>query len=99
MAELQVDGDGFLLNRDVWNTEIMVALAKNDGVTLSSEMEEMIILARKMYEDEGVVPPLRVFSKATGGDRKGTHLNKMFNGAPMKKIAKWGGLPKPTGCV
>jgi tRNA 2-thiouridine synthesizing protein E len=97
--QLEVDGDGFLLDRDVWTTEVMSALARADDVELTSEMEEMILLARKMYEADGVVPPLRTFSKATGGDRKGTHLNEMFNGAPMKKIAKWGGLPKPTGCV
>ena len=96
---LEVDGDGFLVNRDVWNSDVMYALARGDGVEITSEMEEMILLARQMYEADGVVPPLRVFSKATGGDRKGTHLNEMFNGAPMKKIAKWGGLPKPTGCV
>lgn len=96
---LEVDGDGFLIDRDVWNLDVMVALAKNDGVELTTDMEEMIMLAREMYEEDQTVPPLRVFSKATGGDRKGTHLNEMFNGAPMKKIAKWGGLPKPTGCV
>ena len=97
--ELKVDGDGFLLDRDDWNEEVMHELARRDGVELTDEMVELIYKAREMYETEGVVPPLRVFSKATGGDRKGTHLNKLFNGAPMKKIAKWGALPKPTGCV
>lgn len=97
--DLELDGDGFLVDRDAWNLDVMVALAKNDGVDITSDMESMIMLAREMYEEDQTVPPLRVFSKATGGDRKGTHLNEMFNGAPMKKIAKWGGLPKPTGCV
>lgn len=97
--DLEVDDEGFLIERDMWTTELMLALARGDGVEITSEMEEMILLARQMFEADGVVPPLRHFSKATGGDRKGTHLNEMFNGAPMKKIAKWGGLPKPTGCV
>ena len=97
--ELNVDGDGFLINRDDWNEEVMYELARQDGVELTDELVGYISKTREMYESEGTVPPLRTFSKETGGDRKGTHLNKAFNGAPMKKIAKWGGLPKPTGCV
>ena len=96
---VEVDTEGFLINRSDWTEEVMEGLAHADDVELTSDMKEMILLARQMYETDGTVPPLRVFSKATGGDRKGTHLNEMFNGAPMKKIAKWGGLPKPTGCV
>ena len=97
--ELKVDGDGFLVDRSEWNEEVMHELAANDGVTLTEEMIDMIMRAREEAEETGSVPPIRVFSKMTGGDRKGTHLNEMFNGAPMKKIAKWGGLFKPTGCV
>lgn len=96
---IETDGDGFLIDRDDWNENVMYELAKNDGVELTSEMILMIMQAREEAEESGTVPPIRNFSKMTGGDRKGTHLNKMFNGAPMKKIAKWGGLFKPTGCV
>jgi len=96
---LNTDGDGFLLNRDDWNEEVMYQLAKTDGVELTEDMKGYCLLAREMFENEGTVPALRNFSKATGGDRKGTHLNKLFNGAPMKKIAKWAALPKPMGCV
>lgn len=96
---VEVDAEGFLINRDDWTEEVMGGLAHADDVELTDEMIGMILLARRWYEAEGTVPPLRTFSKSTGGDRKGTHLNEMFNGAPMKKIAKWGGLPKPTGCV
>ncbi|MBC8399555.1 MAG: TusE/DsrC/DsvC family sulfur relay protein, partial [Flavobacteriales bacterium] len=31
--------------------------------------------------------------------RKAKELYEVFESGPMKKIAKYGGLPKPTGCV
>ena len=96
---LKVDGDGFLIDRDDWNEEVMHELAEMKGLKLTEDMVELVHKVRAMYEAEGMVPPLRVFSKATGGDRKGTHLNKLFNGGPMKVLARVGGLPKPTGCV
>jgi len=53
--------------------------------------------ARRMFEDGGVVPPIRRFSKEMGVSNK--DLYDAFLGGPMKLICKWGGLPKPTGCV
>lgn len=97
--DIKVDGEGFLVDRDDWSEEVMYELASRDGVELTEDHVKYIKLAREMFDDEGTVPPLRVFSKATGGDRKGTHLNELFNGGPMKKIAKYGALPKPTGCT
>lgn len=97
--KLNVDGDGFLINRDDWSKELMYDLAKLKALELNEEMIGYVDQVREMYDNDGVVPPLRVFSKATGGDRKGTHLNKLFNGGPMKVLACISGLPKPTGCV
>ena len=96
---LNIDGDGFLIDRSDWTADVMMELAEHSEITLTPEILDLVTLVRKMYEADGVVPPLRTFSKATGGDRKGTHLNEMFNGAPMKKLAKISGMPKPTGCV
>lgn len=93
------DGDGFLVNMNDWSRDVMLEMAEEDGFTITEEIEGYIMKAREMYDEDQTVPPLRVFSKATGGDRKGTHLNKAFSGGPMKVIAKYGGLPKPTGCV
>jgi tRNA 2-thiouridine synthesizing protein E len=50
-----------------------------------------------MYEEDGVVPPLRKFAKAMGVTTN--DLYAVFKKGPMKLICKWGGLPKPTGCV
>jgi len=45
------------------------------------------------------VPPIREFAKHHGMDRKAQPLYDLFETGPMKRIAKYGGLSKPTGCV
>ena len=98
--DLQVDGDGFLVNRDDWSEALMHQLAARDGMALSEEHVGYIFKARDMYEQDGTVPPIRIFAKAVGiKDRKAKELYELFETGPMKRICKWGGLPKPTGCV
>ena len=98
-AQLSVatDNEGFLVNRDEWSEEIARELATQDDMEITDEIMNFILEARRMYEDDGVVPPIRKFSKAMGVDSK--HLYDVFKKGPMKLICKWGGLPKPTGCV
>lgn len=96
---LERDGDGYLLDMSVWSEEVMHEMAAEDEFELTEEMIGYIHKAREMYEENQTVPPIRIFAKAVGDDRKGTKLNKLFNGGPMKPISKYGGLPKPTGCV
>ena len=100
MNALNVDGDGFLVNRDEWNEAVMYELAAQEGFTLKDEHISYILKAREMYEQDGTVPAIRNFAKATGiKDRKAKELYDLFETGPMKRICKWGGLPKPTGCV
>ncbi|MDX2477734.1 MAG: TusE/DsrC/DsvC family sulfur relay protein, partial [Gammaproteobacteria bacterium] len=53
--------------------------------------------AREYYDDHAVVPPIRKFSKYIEANQK--EMFKMWMTGPMKPITKYGGLPKPTGCV
>lgn len=99
MKEVEFNEAGFLVNPSDWTEELMFEIADRENIKLSHEMVILICSARDEYEKNQKVPPLREFSKLHGGDRKGTFLNEMFNGAPMKKIAMLGGLPQPTGCV
>jgi len=96
-AQLQVDGEGFLVNRDDWTEDVAAQLAETDGFEMTDEIMEYIREARNMYGEDGVVPPIRKFSKKVGTDSK--HLYGVFKKGPMKLICKWGALPKPTGCV
>ncbi|HJX17491.1 MAG TPA: TusE/DsrC/DsvC family sulfur relay protein [Acidiferrobacterales bacterium] len=97
IEKLEVDGDGFLLDRDLWSEELVPQLAANDGIEINDQIMHYINEARRMYEEDGVVPPLRKFAKAM--DTTTNDLYAVFKKGPMKLICKWGGLPKPTGCV
>ena len=91
------DGDGYLLDMNEWTPDIGRAMAEADGVELDDIKWEQILKAREYYEDSAVVPPIRKFAKYIGTDQK--EIFKMWNTGPMKPITKYGGLPKPTGCV
>lgn len=97
LAELKVDGEGFLVDRDDWNEDIARELAQRDGMVIDDKIMHYIREARAMYDNDGVVPPIRIFAKAQGVTMK--ELYDVFKKGPMKLICKWGGLPKPTGCV
>ena len=94
---LDVDPEGFLRDRSIWTPEIAVEIAAADGRELTDEHMNYITQARKMFDDLGTVPPIRKFIKDVGVSKG--DLFAAFETGPMKLICKWGGLPKPTGCV
>ena len=91
------DGDGYLVDMNQWTPEIGRAMAEADGVDIDDVKWEQILKAREYFEEENVVPPIRKFAKYINADQK--ELFKMWKTGPMKPITKYGGLPKPTGCV
>lgn len=91
------DGDGYLINRDAWSPEIGRAMAEADGLAIDEVKWNHIVKAREYYDQFGVVPPIRKFAKFVEEDQK--ELFKLWMTGPMKPITKYGGLPKPTGCV
>ena len=96
---MEREADGFLLNSADWSEDVMHQMAKADGFDITDEIRSYIMKAREMYSQTGTVPAVRVFAKEFGMDRKAGKLYEVFESGPMKKIAKYGGLPKPTGCV
>jgi len=91
------DGDGYLSDMSQWTPDIGRAMAEADGVALDDTKWQHILKAREYFENHGVVPPIRKFSKYCGEDQK--VMFKLWMTGPMKPITKYGGLPKPTGCV
>ncbi len=91
------DGDGYLVDLNIWSPEIGKAMAEADGIELDNVKWEQILKAREYYDEYSVVPPIRKFAKYLGADQK--EMFKMWMTGPMKPITKYGGLPKPTGCV
>jgi len=96
-VDLNVDGEGYLVNRDDWTEEVARELASRDGMEVTDQIMDLLNAARNMYDENGVVPPIRKFSKAMSMSTK--DLYDIFQKGPMKLVCKWGGLPKPTGCV
>jgi len=99
MTTVQRDGDGFLVDMNQWTPDICEQMALADGIEITEEMFNHIKLAREMYEESSMVPRIKDFGKALGMDRKAKGLYDVWKSGPMKQIAKYGGLPKPTGCV
>ncbi|MCG8426665.1 MAG: TusE/DsrC/DsvC family sulfur relay protein [Chromatiales bacterium] len=91
------DGDGYLTDMNAWTPEIARAMAEADGFELNDEKWEQILQAREYYEEHSVVPPIRKFSKYINANQK--EMFTLWLTGPMKPITKYGGLPKPTGCV
>ncbi len=96
---IKIDADGFLIDRNQWSKEVMYELAKQDGFTLNDEHVKYIIAAREMYEENSTVPAIRDFAKHFGMNRKAKELYELFHSGVMKRIAKYGALPAPKGCV
>lgn len=91
------DGDGYLVDMSDWTLEIGRLMAEADGYELNEKKLEQIMKAREYYEEFGTVPPIRKFAKYIEEDQK--DVFDLWMTGPMKPITKYGGMPKPTGCV
>jgi tRNA 2-thiouridine synthesizing protein E len=91
------DGDGYLVNMDEWTPEVGRAMAEADSFELNDARWEQIMKARDYYEEFSMVPPIRKFAKYINQDQK--EVFNLWMTGPMKPITKYGGMPKPTGCV
>ncbi len=91
------DGDGYLEDMGQWTPEIGRAMAEADGVELDDDKWQQVLKAREYFADQGTVPVIRKFAKYIDQDKK--LMFKQWMTGPMKPISKYGGLPKPTGCV
>jgi len=99
-----LDKDGFLIDLQDWSREVAEALALNEGLPLTPEHWEILVLLRRFHEQYALSPATRPLVKYVAlnlGTDKGNsaYLNRLFNGTPAKLAAKLAGLPKPTNCI
>lgn len=97
--QIKTDADGFLVNPNDWNKKVMHELAEKDGLKLTPEHVKYIEAAREMFLANGTFPPIRKFAQHFGMSRKAEPLYALFESGVMKRLAKYSGGPKPTGCV
>ena len=101
---IALDPEGYLVNRDEWNSDVAEALADEEGITLKDEHWEVIEVLRDFYARFEQAPAMRPLVKAVSralGEEKGRsiHLMRLFPGSPPKVAARIAGLPKPTNCL
>lgn len=98
MAELKFDGDGFLINPEIWTEAIAKEIAKEDGITELSEKHWLIIdIIRQNYAEKGMAPMIRVICKEANLKLK--EIYELFPLGPARGACRIAGLPKPDGCV
>jgi tRNA 2-thiouridine synthesizing protein E len=101
---IEVDEEGYLVNRSDWSEEVGKEMAKIDNCDLTQNHWEVINFLREYYDEYQIAPAVRVLTKAIGkklGPDKGNskYLYELFPYGPAKQACKYAGLPKPTGCV
>jgi dissimilatory sulfite reductase related protein len=96
--DVELDEDGFLVNPEDWNDDLVAYFAKQEEVSeLTENHWKMINYLRDYYKKFGVAPMVRKLCKETGFSLK--EVYEMFPSGPAKGACKLAGLPKPTGCV
>jgi tRNA 2-thiouridine synthesizing protein E len=103
-VEIATDNQGYLLDYTLWQRELALLIAKNDGFELSENHWEVINFVRQFYLTYNTSPAIRALTKAMKaefGEEKASsrYLFKLFPDGPAKQATKYAGLPKPKRCL
>ena len=96
---VEINEEGFLVDPNVWNEELALALAKNEeGLEeLTKEHWAVIRFIRTYFEENNSAPMVRAVCKGSGIRLQ--QIYDLFPSGPAKGACKLAGLPKPDGCV
>jgi dissimilatory sulfite reductase related protein len=97
-SELEVDGDGFLQQPQIWNEEIAKLIASTDGTGELTEKHWAVINYIREYWKENDMAPM-VRSVCQNSNLRLKEVYELFPLGPAKGACKIAGLPKPDGCV
>lgn len=102
--EIATDTDGYLKDSAQWSEPMAIAIAENEGITLSAEHWEVVRFVRDFYLEFNTSPAIRMLVKAMAnkfGEEKGNsrYLYRLFPKGPAKQATKIAGLPKPVKCI
>ena len=93
---IEVNDEGYLVNKADWSKEIAAEMAKEDGIELTDKHYEVLEYLRDQ-EAAGASLTIRRVGKSGITDIKG--LYQLFPGGPLKKSSRIAGIPKPASCV
>ncbi|MDR1345131.1 MAG: TusE/DsrC/DsvC family sulfur relay protein [Bacteroidales bacterium] len=95
---VELDGDGFMIDPSQWNDALALEIAKADGINELTEAHWKIIrFIRVSFEEKGNAPMVRALCKETGLKLK--EIYELFPLGPARGACRIAGLPKPDGCV
>ena len=95
---IEVDGDGFLVDSEIWDEKLAAFFAEKDGIaTLTENHWAVIESIRRHWKETGMAPMIRTICKETG--LKLREIYELFPLGPARGACKIAGLPKPDGCV
>jgi len=95
---IEMDGDGFMLEPQLWNEELAILIAKEDAIQeLTENHWAVITIIRRSFEKTGMAPMIRSICKETG--LKLRDIYELFPLGPARGACRVAGLPKPDGCV
>ncbi|MBN3036572.1 MAG: TusE/DsrC/DsvC family sulfur relay protein [Bacteroidales bacterium] len=95
---LEVDGDGYLSDPDIWDEEVARLIASYDGIRKLNEKHWAVIsIIRKNYLEKGMAPMIRTICQESGLRLR--EIYELFPLGPARGACRVAGLPKPDGCV
>ncbi len=95
---IEMDGDGFMLQPELWNEDLARLIAKEDGIEeLTEDHLKIVRIIRQNYEEKGLAPMVRTICKESGLKLK--QIFELFPLGPARGACRVAGLPKPEGCV
>ncbi len=108
MPQLRIDGsslelraDGQLQSLEDWNVDVAIAMAQQDGISLTDAHWQVIEVMRKYYETYNISPIAKLLKKEISeslGAEKATddYLLSLFPRGVTTQGARIAGIPKPS---
>lgn len=96
--DIQLNEQGFLLNRDDWNEDVARAIAVLENIPELTDVHwKVIYCLRDYYVKFQIAPMYRKLAKDAG--IRLDELEALFFCRTARTACKVAGLPKPAGCL
>jgi len=102
--KIDINPDGYMIDRSLWTPAIAEALAARDGIQLTDKHWQILDFLQEYYHEYKISPNVRVLVKHLnerwGEDKVDrTGLYNLFPKGPAFQGTKIAGLPKPYDCI